>query len=60
MTKELENEFGKDHTLETRTYPRINALLEIREWAGTRVYCVYKSAADFDGGVLTLSKAFLF
>ena len=29
-------------------------MLEIREWAGAKVYCVYKSAADHEGAVLTL------
>ncbi len=53
VLKLLEDQYGKDHSLDRRAYAQANALLEIREWAGTKVYCVYKSAADFDGGVLT-------
>lgn len=53
VLKLLENQYGKDHSLDRRTYAQSNAVLEIREWAGTKAYCVYKNATDFDGGVLT-------
>ncbi len=53
VLKLLEDQYGKDHSLDRREYAQARAILEIREWAGAKVYCVYKSAADFDGGVLT-------
>lgn len=52
LLKILEKKYGKDHTLETRTYPKTSAELEIREWAGKRAYCLYKSASDDRGAVL--------
>ena len=52
LLKVLEKRYGSDHTLETRTYPRTSAQLEIREWAGKRAYCLYKSASDSKGAVL--------
>ena len=53
VLKLLETQYGKDHSLDRREYTNSTAVLEVREWAGTKVYCVYKSAANFDGGVLT-------
>ncbi len=53
VLKLLEDQYGKDHSFDRRDYAQARATLEIREWAGTKAYCVYKSAADFDGGVLT-------
>ncbi len=53
VIKLLENQYGKDHSRDERTYTHSTAVMEIREWAATRVYCVYKSAADYDGAVLT-------
>ena len=53
VLKLLENTYGKDHSFESRNYAKSTEVLEIREWAATKVYCVYKSAADYDGGVLT-------
>ncbi len=53
LIKTLEQRYGKQHSYELHTYPKTAAQVEIREWAGTRVYCVYKNGADFNGGVLT-------
>ena len=52
MLKALERRYGKNHSLETKTYKNTNAQLEVREWAGTKVYCLYKSAADSVGAEL--------
>ena len=52
LLKLLEKKYGTDHTLETRTYPKTSAQLEIREWASKRAYCLYKSASDDRGAVL--------
>lgn len=54
LLKALEQQFGKQHSYELHTYPKTAAQLEIREWAGAKVYCVYKSGSDFQGGLLTL------
>ncbi len=54
MLKMLERRYGTEHTLETRTYKGTNAIVQIREWAGTKAYCVYKSAADGTGAELVL------
>ena len=48
----LEDHYGGDRTKETRTYAKTAAELDIREWAGRRAYCLYKSASDFKGAVL--------
>ncbi len=53
LIKTLERNYGKQHSYELHTYPKTAAEVEIREWAGTRVYCVYKNGADNNGGVLT-------
>lgn len=53
LLKTLEQQYGKQHSYELHTYPKTAAQLEIREWAGTKVYCVYKNGTDFRGGVLT-------
>ena len=53
LIKTLEKRYGKQHSYELHTYPKTAAQVEIREWAGTRVYCVYKNGSDFNGGVLT-------
>ncbi len=40
LLKILEKQYGKHHTLETHTYPKTSAELEIREWAGKgRIAC---------------------
>ena len=52
LLKTLEAQYGKQHSYELHTYPKTAAQLEIREWAGTKVYCVYKNGSDFRGGVL--------
>lgn len=52
MLKVLESKYGTDHTMETRTYPKTSAELEIREWASKRAYCLYKKASDDRGAVL--------
>ena len=54
ILKTLEQQYGKQHSYELHTYAQTAAQLEIREWAGTRVYCVYKNGSDFQGGVLIL------
>ena len=54
LLKALEVRYGADHSFDTRAYPKITAEMEIREWKGTKLYCVYKSASDSEGGVLTL------
>ena len=48
----LEKQYGKQHSYELHTYPKTAAQLEIREWAGVKTYCVYKSSSDYRGGVL--------
>ena len=53
LIKTLEQRYGKQHSYELHTYPKTAAQVEIREWAGARVYCVYKNGADFNGAVLT-------
>lgn len=53
MIKLLEDQYGKDHGRDQRTYTHSTALMEIREWTATKVYCVYKSGSDYDGAVLT-------
>ena len=53
VLKLLEEQYGRDHSLDSRHYAQTNAILEIREWASKKAYCVLKSSADFDGGVLT-------
>ena len=50
----LEKQYGKQHSYELHTYPKTAAQLEIREWAGVKAYCVYKSSTDYKGGVLIL------
>ena len=52
LLKFLERKYGADHTTETRTYPKTNAELEIREWTSKRAYCLYKSASDARGAIL--------
>jgi hypothetical protein len=54
MLKMLEQRYGKIHTLDTKTYQHTNAQLEVREWAGAKVYCEYKSAADRTAAELVL------
>ncbi len=53
VIKLLEDQYGKDHGRDERSYSHSTAIMEIREWASTKVYCVYKSASDYDGAVLT-------
>lgn len=52
LFKFLEKKYGKDYTVELRTYPKTSAQLLIHEWASKRVYCLYKSASDDRGAVL--------
>ena len=54
IIKRLEQDYGKDHTLDTLPFAKVSATMEVREWSGTKVYCVLKSGSDFEGGVLTL------
>ena len=54
LLKALEQQYGKQHSYELHTYPKTAAQLEIREWAGAKVYCVYKSSSDYKGGVVIL------
>jgi hypothetical protein len=54
MLKALEKRYGKTHTFETRNYPHTTAQMEVREWAGAKTYCDYKSAADGTGAELVL------
>ncbi len=53
VLKLLEEQYGQDHSFDRRHYAQSTAILEIREWASKKAYCVYKSSYDFDGGVLT-------
>lgn len=53
VRKSLEKKYGKETSYELHTYGKTATQVEIREWAGTRAYCVYKNATDFKGGVLT-------
>ena len=54
VIKRLEQDYGKDHTFDTLPFAKVSATMEVREWSGAKVYCVLKSASDFEGGVLTL------
>lgn len=54
LIKLLEREYGKEHTMDTLPLAKTTTTLDVREWSGTRVYCVLKSGSDNDGGVLTL------
>ena len=54
IIKLLEQEYGKDHTMDLLPYEKVSAMMEVREWAGAKVYCVLKNGADQEGGVLTL------
>ena len=54
MTKRLQDRYGKEQSFMTKSYPKITAQMEVREWAGKRMYCVYKSSSDYEGGVVTL------
>ena len=54
MLKMLEQRYGSDHSFDTRAYAKVRAEMEVREWAGTKLYCIFKSSSEFDGGVLTL------
>ncbi len=54
MLNTLEQRYGLDHSFDTRSYPKISAQMEIREWKGEKLYCVYKSSSEFEGGVVTL------
>ena len=53
MLKTLQKQYGKETNYDLHTYGKTATQVEIREWAGTRAYCVYKNGADFRGGVLT-------
>ena len=50
----LEHNYGKDHTQDSLPFAKINDYMVVREWSGSRVYCVMKNDSDQDGGVLTL------
>lgn len=54
VIKRLEQDYGKDHTLDTLPFSKISATMDVREWSGTKVYCVLKSSSEYEGGVLTL------
>ncbi len=54
IIKLLEQNYGKDHTLDVLPFSKVNATMDVREWAATRVYCVMKNGSDEQGGVLTL------
>ena len=49
----LEAQYGKDHGRDERAYTHSTAIMEIREWASSKVYCIYKSGSEYDGAVLT-------
>jgi hypothetical protein len=50
MLKTLEERYGRQHTLDTKNYRNTEAVVEVREWAGTKAYCDFKSAGDRSGG----------
>ena len=54
MLRTLEERYGTNHSFDTRSYAKVTAQMEVREWEGTKLYCVFKSSSEFDGGVLTL------
>ena len=54
LVKQLEHDYGKDHSMDTLPLAKTATTLDVREWSGTRVYCVLKSGSDNDGAVLTL------
>lgn len=50
MLKALETRYGRQHTLDIKHYPNTEAEVEVREWAGVKAYCDFKSAGDRSGG----------
>ena len=54
IIKQLEQDYGKDHTKDTLPFAKVNATMDVREWSGTKAYCVLKTSSEDDGGVLTL------
>ena len=54
ILKLLEQQYGKDHTMDTLPFAKVSATMEVREWSGAKVYCVMKNSSENDGGVLTL------
>jgi hypothetical protein len=54
ILKMLEQNYGKDHTFESKSFPKNTSQMEVREWTGKRVYLLYKNADNFTGGQLTL------
>ena len=53
LYKTLETQYGKEHNFELQTYGKTATQVGITEWAGTKVYCIYKCAVDNKGAVLT-------
>lgn len=52
IVKQLEQTYGKDHTLDTLPVAKTNLTVEVREWDGKKAYCVMKSGFDNEGGEL--------
>ena len=53
MYKALEKQYGKATSYDLHTYGKTATQVEIREWTGTKAYCIYKNGTDFRGGILT-------
>ena len=54
INKLLERTYGKDHTNDTLPIAKTTLTVEVREWAGSKAYCVMKYGSDDDGGELRL------
>jgi hypothetical protein len=53
ILKALERDFGTTHTLEKHHPADADTELEIREWTGSKVYLLYKSAGNGRGAEIT-------
>ena len=52
IVKMLEQNYGKDHTLDTLPVAKSILTVEVREWDGKKAYCIMKSGSDNEGGEL--------
>ena len=54
ILKVLEQNYGRDYTLESRQIAAADTTLEVREWKGKRVYLLYKSSTNGKGGQIVV------
>jgi hypothetical protein len=54
ILKLLEQNYGREYTLESRVIAEADTTLETREWKGKRVYLLYKSGKNGKGAQLVL------